>query len=129
MPNSSKTGPLSVKYHDGMDPECIALCDALNSLPGIRTYESCCGHGRREFMVFLWAKEVENLGPILRAMSDSLLWRIVPYWSNGGEFVGFRLDGPKDPSAGAELTQWILAELASADADDAADEGAPARSQ
>ena len=122
MPNSSKTDPHPVKYDDRMDPECIALCDALNSLPGIRTYESCCGHGRYEFMVFFWAKEVENLGPILRAISDSPLWRIVPHWSNGGEYVGFRLDGPKDPNAGAELTPWILAELALADADDAVDE-------
>jgi hypothetical protein len=72
--------------------------------------------------VFFWAKEVENLGPILRAMSDSRQWRIVPYWSNGGEFVGFCLEGPKDPNAGAELTQWILAELASASADNAVDE-------
>lgn len=34
-----------MKY-DGMDKECIPLCDAMNALPGIQTYCSCYGHNR-----------------------------------------------------------------------------------
>jgi len=38
-------------YPSDMDVECIPLCDALNSLPGIQTSESCCGHGSHNFGV------------------------------------------------------------------------------
>ena len=41
------------KYDGSMDPEVIPLCDAINMLPGIRTFESCCGHGKAPFMIFM----------------------------------------------------------------------------
>ena len=36
-----------------MDSECIELCNAINLIPGLRTIESCCGHGSSNFLVFL----------------------------------------------------------------------------
>jgi hypothetical protein len=47
-----------------MDPECVALCDAINQIPGIETVESCCGHGEETFKVWFI---VENMAkfPIL----------------------------------------------------------------
>lgn len=33
---------------DGLDQEVRNLCIALNALPGIETFESCCGHGRKD---------------------------------------------------------------------------------
>lgn len=39
-------------YHGRMDPECVDICNILNSLPGVETTESCCGHGASEFVVF-----------------------------------------------------------------------------
>lgn len=39
-------------YPGDMDPECVALCDAINRIPGLRTTESCCGHGDSPFRVF-----------------------------------------------------------------------------
>lgn len=35
-----------------MDPECVALCEALNCLPGIKTTQSCCGHGKQPYRVW-----------------------------------------------------------------------------
>ena len=37
-------GGVVMKYDKYMDTECIALCDELNSLKGVKTFESCCGH-------------------------------------------------------------------------------------
>jgi len=41
-----------MRYPKDMDPECIPLCDALNSIPGIRTEESCSGHGQHPFKIW-----------------------------------------------------------------------------
>lgn len=34
-----------------MDPECIYLCDVINKIWGIKTTESCCGHGKLEYCI------------------------------------------------------------------------------
>jgi len=39
-------------YDGQMDTEVIGLCDAMNSLPGIQTFNSCCGHGFSDFQIF-----------------------------------------------------------------------------
>ena len=39
-------------YDEFMDEECIALCDALNELPGVETFGSCCGHLKRPYMIW-----------------------------------------------------------------------------
>ena len=41
-----------MKYDDNMDKECIALCNAINKIPGLRTIESCCGHDEREYRIW-----------------------------------------------------------------------------
>jgi hypothetical protein len=51
-----------------MDSECVELCNAINMIPGIRTIESCCGHGNSNFLVFLkvdGALGLENLPELL----------------------------------------------------------------
>lgn len=44
-------------YDNMMDMECILLCDALNSIPGIETFESCCGHGTSSFRIWFKLKD------------------------------------------------------------------------
>lgn len=44
---------IPVKYDVCMDPECIPLCAAINELDGFATFESCCGHGRKPFWIWL----------------------------------------------------------------------------
>lgn len=35
-------------YDEFMDKECVELCDALNELEGVETFESCCGHFKKD---------------------------------------------------------------------------------
>jgi len=48
----------------GIDEECLVICEAMNELPGIETYESCCGHDEQPFRVFFHAT-LEGLPPLL----------------------------------------------------------------
>ena len=67
-------------YDEMMDPECILLCDALNSIFGLETIESCCGHGREPYRVFFKVKDLHGLRVLGRLCSrnySSGLWRVV----------------------------------------------------
>ena len=44
-----------------MDNECVALCNTLNSLPGIQTFESCCGHGKNNYRIWFRADNINDL--------------------------------------------------------------------
>jgi len=52
------------EYANDMDKECVVLCDAINRIPGLRTIESCCGHGHHNFTVYFKVTTLEHL-PIL----------------------------------------------------------------
>lgn len=55
-----KTNPNN--YPADMDKQCIPLCDALNAIPGIHTYESCCGHNHHPFWIwFTITGPIQNL--------------------------------------------------------------------
>jgi hypothetical protein len=40
-------------YPKDIDQELISLLDVINSIPGVRTLFSCCGHGKEEFYIML----------------------------------------------------------------------------
>lgn len=48
-----------------IDTECIELCETINLIPGLQTVESCCGHGTREFAIWLIAEHIDALRPLL----------------------------------------------------------------
>jgi hypothetical protein len=48
-----------------LDPECLALCVALNEVPGIETTWSCCGHGTEPFRIRFDADCLEDLADLL----------------------------------------------------------------
>ena len=54
-----------MNYDGDMDIECIALCDALNGLPGIQTNESCCGHGNHPYRIWFHVEDNKYLPPAL----------------------------------------------------------------
>lgn len=54
------------KYDEYMDEECIAFCDALNELPGVETFESCCGHYKEPYMIFLNCNNFSTLALLAR---------------------------------------------------------------
>lgn len=65
-----------MKYEGDMDKECVALCNAINALEGLRTVESCCGHDKKPFRIYFTAEHLRQL-PIL-------LYHCDPY------YMGFR---------------------------------------
>lgn len=69
-------------YDDHMDPEMIDLCNAMNSIPGIRTTQSCCGHGEGPAEVYFEADSPAGLFYLSRAVSRryweyGVLWTIM----------------------------------------------------
>ena len=49
---------------EGIDPEVVDLCNALNNIPGVRTSESCCGHGKEPFCIWFRVKSLKPLPKI-----------------------------------------------------------------
>lgn len=69
------------KYDSNMDKECIEICDALNNLTGVYTTESCCGHCKDKFMIFLNCNNEYSLSVIARVfdkryIGTSQLWKV-----------------------------------------------------
>ena len=68
-------------YEGNMDTECLKLCDAINSLPGIKTIESCCGHSCGPFNIFI---EVDPKDPrgifFLTRCVDHRYWKYGYLW-------------------------------------------------
>jgi hypothetical protein len=65
MGNVKMRNVCSTKYDGDIDMECVALCDAMNLVPGIRTRSSCCGHGKSEYRIFFEADSLASLPPLL----------------------------------------------------------------
>jgi hypothetical protein len=66
------------KNRDRLDREVIGLVLALNSYVGIRTCESCSGHGDHPFWVEFLAHSPESLAEVLWWFRKSLgmSWRV-----------------------------------------------------
>ena len=52
---------------DDMDQQCISLCNTLNSLPGVETFESCCGHCEYRYCVWFFCDNIDTLSRLGRA--------------------------------------------------------------
>ena len=82
-------------HYDGrMDEECIPLCDALNSLPGVETTSSCCGHCKNDFMIFFNCNDSYSLAIIARAFNRRysgtyLEWKIEVETHDNGRYDFF----------------------------------------
>ena len=55
-------------YDGEMDEECIELCDTLNELPGVKTTESCCGHFKDKYRIFINCTNFYSLAVIGRSI-------------------------------------------------------------
>ena len=51
-----------------LDKECVDLCKALNAMDGVRTVESCCGHLRSRYNIFLKCDNFSTLAKIARSV-------------------------------------------------------------
>lgn len=64
-----------------VDIPCISLCDAINSMEGLKTSWSCCGHGDREFMVFIQPEHPDKLAPLLYLLTRMQGWKQSRRWT------------------------------------------------
>jgi hypothetical protein len=73
MEYAEETGRLLREYKENVcfncgscdvDKEIKKLCHSLNRVPGIRTFESCCGHEEEPIRIWFTADEVESLREI-----------------------------------------------------------------
>ena len=93
-----------------LDPEVIPLCEALNSLGGIETISSCCGHGYAPFRVYFTAANFNSLRPILEVIDESEIWSMRTSMATGNMKIYFVLDGQKQSYAEANtLADALLA--------------------
>lgn len=84
----------TIEFPEDMDPECIALCAAINHLPGVETVESCCGHGERRFRVWLKARMQYDLSPLLYHAMYAGEWRLQASTDGTMNPVTYMLVGP-----------------------------------
>ena len=89
-----------------IDRECVALCEALNCLAGIRTIESCCGHGEHPFRVWFKAENLEALPEALyyfdSCHSGVWGWSVHATTDCGMSPVTFMVEGPEGDYDGAD---------------------------
>ena len=50
-----------IQFPSDMDKECIELCEVLNSLPTVQTFESCCGHLKDRFSIWFFCDSISIL--------------------------------------------------------------------
>ena len=63
-----------------VDYECISICNTLNRLPGLITYESCSGHEERPFYVWFRCDNIDTLSRLGRVVDKRYSdgnWEIV----------------------------------------------------
>lgn len=53
---------------DHWDKEIVSLCNALNAIPFIQTFDSCSGHEKNPIMIWLRCTDYRYLYPIGRAL-------------------------------------------------------------
>lgn len=89
-----------MKLPDDVDPEIRQLCEAINRLPGLATFTSCCGHGRDEILICLNARNLDDLTPLLywvmACHSGAIGWHVRVYTDCGMSPPRFELIGPPD---------------------------------
>ena len=60
------------QYPPDMDRDMIPLCDALNALPGVRTFFCCSGHGRGnegEFYICMGCSSMKSFRRIVESFN------------------------------------------------------------
>jgi hypothetical protein len=88
------------------DEECLQICKTLCSLHGIRTIESCSGHGESRFFVSFTAENVEDLRPIVEAVDEDDDWILRV---GGQSMIYFFLQGPiGQPQKADKLAETII---------------------
>lgn len=82
-----------------LDTECVALCVAMNSLPGIVTESSCSGHGKQPYRIWFRVTDFDKRGFITLARCTCPRYYPFPFVIkvDHGDVhpIGFLLEGPR----------------------------------
>lgn len=81
--------------YDEIDKEIVELCRALNSIDGIETIESCCGHGKEKCRIYF---TINNI---------NLLNRLCFHCFNHEDFWKIRVD-TGDPNRRSNKLHFVL---------------------
>lgn len=69
-----------INYDNDMDPEVINICNALNSLPGIKTSESCSGHNKEGIRIWFTVTDFVGLFFLSRCINNRY-WKFGNSWN------------------------------------------------
>jgi len=77
-----------------IDEPCIRICEAINALDGLETFESCCGHGGA-FVIYFHARQVSQLLALASDVSWRAGWSVCVSDTDVEPYVTFALTGPR----------------------------------
>jgi len=84
-----------LEYDNNMDKETIELCNVINSVKGLETEESCCGHGKESFIIFFMSYSDKGLFFLSRCVNHRY-WKYGHLWNISME-IGDDLKNGKLP--------------------------------
>ncbi|MCK9574724.1 MAG: hypothetical protein WC979_03290 [Candidatus Pacearchaeota archaeon] len=63
-----------------IDLQCVEIIEAMNSLPGVMTIESCCGHDKTPFRIWFYANVTNEGLFFLTRCADRRYWQYGDDW-------------------------------------------------
>lgn len=97
-----------------MDKECENLCAEMNKYPGIKTFESCCGHGETPYHVWFEAESLDNLPELIYYFHGCHCgyydWKVNVTTDCTKSPVTFLIEGPIGAYHEAEYIAFLLQE-------------------
>jgi hypothetical protein len=103
-----------VNYYGKMDEECIKLCDAINKISDLYTIESCCGHGKEPFRIWISIDDLEDLPTLLYYCDPchvGFRWNCFVTTDCGMNPVHFRLESESKGEQSYEEADIIAEEI------------------
>lgn len=108
-----------MRYDEDIDKECVPLCDAINSLKGLFTTCSCCGHGKEHFRIWFKTESLRCLPDLLYWLDVCHTgfrgWKTEVYTDCAKSPVTFMIEGPIGEEA--YIQSKSIAELITNDSD------------
>ena len=100
---------------EGWDPECAALCQAINLIEGIETCESCCGHGKSPYRIWFYARCLCRLPYV--ACWFQYGWRVTVQTDDDLSPAWFMIEGPAGAYDEADEIAGLIREVIQGDED------------